>query len=324
VAIDRRELEKAAHLFGEHDTAVILGHEHPDGDAIGSVLALSLMLSRAGYSISASWPQPFKLPYKFRFLPAMEYLVSPESVKTDGLVVTLDCANLDRLEVFRELTLRADAVINIDHHPDNSRFGSVNIVDPSAAATAEIIYLAAADLGLELDLEAAICLYTGLVTDTGKFQYANTSSGTLRAASEMVAMGVDVNEIYRHIYQSDSLAYIKLAGKLLADAVFQEDIGLIYTAVTRADLQQYGVNMEETEDIIDSLRALSGHNIAAVFKEMKDGRIRASLRSRNEIDIGSVARRLGGGGHRVAAGYTSSARTIGDAVAELRKEIIAG
>jgi bifunctional oligoribonuclease and PAP phosphatase NrnA len=321
---EREELARAASLIDDHHTALVFGHEHPDGDAIGSTLAFCHMLARRGYTVRASWPPPFKMPHKFLFLPGMKSIVQADEVEVDGLVITLDCANLDRLDAFRQVTEAADAVINIDHHPDNSRFGTVNIVDPAAAATAEIIYLKAPDLGLEVDIDAAVCLYTGIVTDTGKFQFANTSANTLGAASEMVALGVDVSEIYRNIYQNDSLAYLRLSGKLLTGAVFQEDIRLIYAAVTRPDLELYGVEMEETEDLIDSLRGVRDHRIAVVFKEMTDGRIRVSLRSRNEIDIGSVARKLGGGGHRVAAGYTSGARSIEDAVAELRREIIAG
>lgn len=323
MAIDRIELEKAASLINGHRSAVVLGHEHPDGDAIGSSLGLGLMLENVGYRVCASWPEPFKIPHKFQFLPGMRMLARSEEMPEDGIVITVDCANLDRLEAFKPAILSADAVINIDHHPDNSRFGAVNIVDPAAAATAEILYLAAQNMGLKVGLESAVCLYTGIVTDTGKFQFANTTATTLRAASEMVSMGVDVNEIYCNIYQSDSLAYIRLAGRILEGAAFQEDIGLIYVGVTREELDKSGVNMEETEDLIDGLRALRGHSVAAVFKEIRDGRIRVSLRSRNDMDIGSVARRLGGGGHMVAAGYTSTTRSMEEAVAELREELIA-
>ena len=324
MVIDGAEIEKAVALIRGHNTAVVLGHEHPDGDAIGSALGLGLMLEGAGYRVIVSWPHPFTLPHKFRFLPGMRMLAGPRDIPADGILFTVDCANLDRLEVFKPAISSADAVINIDHHPDNSRFGNVNIVNPSAAATAEILYLAASELGLKICLEAAVCLYTGIVTDTGKFQFANTTATTLMVASEMVSMGVDISEIYGNIYQSDSLAYIKLAGKILEGAVFDEDMGLIYVCVTLGELERSGVNMEETEDLIDSLRALRGHNVAAVFKETRDGRIRVSLRSRDNLDIGSVARRLGGGGHMVAAGYTSKARNMEDAVVELREELIAG
>lgn len=324
MTIDSGEVKGAASLIKGHSSAVVLGHEHPDGDAIGSSLGLGLMLEDVGYRVRVSWPQPFSLPHKFQFLPGMRMLARPEELPEDGIVFTVDCANLDRLEVFKPAILSADAVINIDHHPDNSRFGAVNIVNPAAAATAEILYLAAGDLGLSVDPEAAVCLYTGIVTDTGKFQFANTTATTLQAASDMVGMGVDISEIYGNVYQSDSLAYIRLAGRILEGAVFHEDVGLIYVCVTREELEKSGVNMEETEDLIDGLRALRGHNVAAVFKEIRDGRIRVSLRSRNDLDIGSVARRLGGGGHMVAAGYTSKARSMDEAVAELRGELIAG
>jgi len=317
VVIDGSEVERAAWLIRSHREATVLGHEHPDGDAIGSSLGLGLMLEAAGYRVTVSWPRPFTVPHRFAFLPGMRMIAKPADTSPDGIVFTVDCANLDRLDVFKPAISSADAVINIDHHPDNSRFGKVNIVEPAAAATSEILYVIAGDLGLEVDLQAALCLYTGIVTDTGKFQFANTTAETLTVASEIVSMGVEPSEVYGEVYQSDSLAYIRFAGRVLERASYDETAGLVYACVTRRDLAESGVNMEETEDLIDGLRALKGHRVAAVFKETRDGKVRVSLRSRNNIDIGSVARSLGGGGHMVAAGYTSGSGTMEEAVTEL-------
>jgi phosphoesterase RecJ-like protein len=138
----------------------------------------------------------------------------------------------------------------------------------------------------------------------------------------MVAMGVEPNEVYQNVYQSDSLEYIKLSGEVVTRAVYDQELGLIYGCVTQADLKDFGVTMNETEDLIDDLRALKGHLVAALFKERQDGKFRVSLRSRVEFDIGEIARKLGGGGHRVAAGYTSTRNTLEEAIEELKGEIV--
>jgi len=319
--IKEKELKEALRFVEQCSSAVVLGHENPDGDAVGSSLGLALMLEDKGYRVTVSFPEPLRIPHRYLFLPGAEKLQTPEGISDCEILFAVDCANPDRLDLFRDFIPKCRAVINIDHHPDNTMFGTVNLVDHEAAATAEIIYAVGPQIGLRISKDAALCLYTGIVTDTGRFQFSNTREETLRIASEIVHMGVDPSYVYENVYQSDSLEYVRLLGKVLSEAVFEKESGLIYAVVTRADLDEFGVNMEETEDLIDALRTLKGHRIAAIFKELKDGRIRVSLRSRNDVDIGSVARKLGGGGHRVAAGYVSSKSTIEDALLELKGAI---
>jgi len=320
--IDEREVGGAAGLIFGAREAVVLGHQHPDGDSIGSVLAMAMMLDARGIRVQASWPDPFVVPSKYSYLPGTELLVRPSEVRPAELVVALDCANLERLEDLKRVVQGA-GVINIDHHPDNPGFGDANLVDDEAAATAEIIYICSRQLGLVVELDPARCLYTGLVTDTGRFQFTNTSPETLLVASEMVALGVRPVEVYENVYQGDSIAYMRLTGEVLSRAQFDEKLGLVYAGVTRKELIDRGIGMEETEDLIDSIRTLKGHTVAALFKEQDDGRVRVSLRSRPDVDIGKVARSLGGGGHKVAAGYTSRARNIDDAVEELKGALCA-
>jgi phosphoesterase RecJ-like protein len=315
--IDEREVANAAGLITGAREAVVLGHQHPDGDSIGSVLAMAMMLDARGIRVQASWPDPFAVPSKYSYLPGTDLLVRPSDVRPAELVVALDCANLERLEDFKRLVPGA-GVVNVDHHPDNPGFGDANLVDQTAAATAEIIYICSRELGLVVELDPARCLYTGLVTDTGRFQFTNTSPETFRVASEMVALGVRPVEVYDNVYQGDSLAYMRLTGEVLSRAEFDEGLGLVYAGVTREELRARGIGMDETEDLIDSIRTLKGHRIAALFKEQEDGRIRVSLRSRPDVDIGKVARALGGGGHKVAAGYTSHERSVEGAVEELK------
>lgn len=319
-----QELQAVRKAIDSHGSAVVLGHQHPDGDAIGSVLGLGLMLSRRGLKVSASWPEPFEIPEKYAFLPGTGMLKKPADIESEGLVFALDCANADRLEDMSARVMDAPDIVNIDHHPDNTMFGTVNIVDAAAAATAEIIYLAAPEIGLEIDTETAVCLYTGIVTDTGRFQFSNTSAETLRIAAGLVDRGVSPNHVFGSVYQSDSLEYMRLSGEILSRAVFEPDLGLIHASLTKADLERWGVRMAETEDLVDSLRSLKGHSMAVLFKETRDGRIRVSLRSRKDTDVGGIARKLGGGGHRAAAGYTSEKRSAAEALTELREEIVTG
>lgn len=321
--MDQVVLERAARLIAGSEAVMLFGHQWPDGDAIGSVLGLAIALAAAGHRVQASWPEPLEIPHKYSFMPGQEFLVSSRDLVPVGLVIALDCANADRLEELKGAATGASGLVNIDHHPDNTLFGSLNIVDPGAAATSEIIYCHAAALGLELNIDTALCLYAGLVTDTGRFQFANTTARTLRAASELVALGVEPNAVYENIFQSDSLAYMRLTGEVLSRAVYDESLGLIYGCVLQADLASYGVEMNETEKLIDDLRALKGHRVAALFKEQSNGKVRVSLRSRVDCDIGTIARKLGGGGHKVAAGYTSGGDSVAGAITELKEEIIA-
>ncbi len=320
--INKGEVSRARRLIEESDSVEVLSHQKPDGDAFGSALGLGLMLRRAGLNVKVSWPDPFELPIKYEFLPGKELLISPVDLRPNGLVIAVDCANAGRLGELEDAVL-VDNLINIDHHPDNSLFGTVNLVDKAASATAEILYKEAGDLGLEMDGDIAVCLYTGLVTDTGRFQFSNTSAETFRIASELVDMGVEPNRLYEEIYQGDTLSYMRFTGELVSRAVFEPETGLFYVFMPQEELRRFGVEMNETEDLIDSLRTLRGHRIAALFKEQDDGRIRVSLRSRADTDIGTVARSLGGGGHRAAAGYTSEKGSFDEALQELKGEIVA-
>ena len=319
----KAQIDKAAAIVKAGRSAVVLGHQFPDGDAIGSVLGLGLMLRRAGYDVQASWAEPFDMPEKYSFLPGMELLRGPADVDFAGSIAfALDCANEKRLEELKDKAL-AVTLVNIDHHPDNTQFGEVNLTDPVASSTSQIVCSLAGPFGLGIDPEVATCLYTGLVTDTGRFQFSNVSSETLRIAAGLIDCGANPHSVYENVYQSDSLNYIRLSGEVLCRSIYDCDLGLIYGYVSQEDLKTFGVRMNETEDLIDGLRTLRGHRIVALFKAQPDGRVRVSLRSRADVDIGSLARSFGGGGHRVAAGYTSSKENIDDALGELKEKIIA-
>jgi phosphoesterase RecJ-like protein len=322
VAIEPIEVERAAALIRDCRKVLVVGHENPDGDAIGSMLGMALMLEKAGKTVRCSWPGPSEMPRRYRFLPGWHTFTMPSERTAVELVVAVDCSNVVRFEGSDSMFGEDIKIINIDHHPDNTFFGYANVVDTKASAVAEILYLYADKLGLDLDEDAALCLYVGILTDTGRFQFGNTSETTLRVASEMVGMGVDPNLVFRNVYQSDSLQYLRLCGHVLSSAIFDESLGLIYGSVTQEEMKSRGVTMDEIQNLIDYLRTLKGHSVAALFKELQSGYIHVSLRSGAGIDVGSIARRLGGGGHRAAAAYTSEKKGIGEALAELRQEIV--
>lgn len=319
MSLDKKELERVRLEIGRFDSATILAHEHPDGDAIGAAFGFAIMLSKKGYSVRCSWPEPGQLPEKYGFLPGSKFLVRPDDAAGNGLVIAFDSASEDRLPGFRGVLSSATALVNFDHHPDNTMFGKFNLVDPMASATSEILFLSCEDLGLEMDSDVATCFYTGIMTDTGRFQFGNTSATTLRIAAEMVDMGVKPASVYEQVFQADSMQYIRLVGKVLGKATFVEGPGLVYGVLTLKDLEDFGVRMDETEDLIDNLRSLKRHRVAALLKELADGRFRVSLRSGPEIDVGALARKLGGGGHRAAAGYTSGASGVDNALSELKE-----
>jgi phosphoesterase RecJ-like protein len=193
--------------------------------------------------------------------------------------------------------------------------------EATASSTTELVLAVIREGGWSLDAMAATCLYTGVVTDTGRFQHRNTSSHTFTVAGELVASGADIFQVAKEVYDSQSLAYTRLLGRALQRLEVTEDLGLGFSFITQKDLADTGATLPETEDLIDHLRAVKGIQVVALFKELEDGRVRVSLRSRDGFEVGPIARAFGGGGHALAAGYTSDAdvaKSIDILVGELR------
>jgi phosphoesterase RecJ-like protein len=284
----------------------IASHINPDGDSIGSLLGLAMILQRQGKDVCASLPDPQRYPPQYLFLPGRELLGTPKDFAGSlEVFVALDCSNNERLGELRQSAESAETLVNIDHHEDNMMYGDINFVDEKISSTAELIYRILIAAGWALEPEVATCLYTGLMTDTGRFQHRNTTPETFDAASEMVEAGADIFRVVREIYENQSLSYTHLVGKALQRVEVREECGLIYSYVTQGDLDETGASLSETEDLIDYLRVVRGTNVVALFKELEDGKVRVSLRSRDTLEVGPIARAMGGGGHAMAAGYTS-------------------
>ena len=303
-----KALEQAVAALRGGEAIAMASHINPDGDSLGSLLGLAMALSRAGKKVYPGLPEPWKYPPQYLFLPGRELLLDPSQLEeAPELFIALDCSNAERLGELREKAQAASLLINIDHHEDNSLFGGINVVDKEASSTSEIVYRALKAAGWSPPTPAeATCLYTGLVADTGRFRHHNTSASAFAVAGELVQAGADIFRVGDELYGSQSLAYTRLLGRVLQRAEIVERHAFAYSYITRRDLAETGATLPETEDMIDHLRALRQTRVVALFKELPDGKVRVSLRSRDGFEVGPIARLLGGGGHALAAGYTSA------------------
>jgi bifunctional oligoribonuclease and PAP phosphatase NrnA len=248
----------------------------------------------------------FPLPVEYRFMPLEEVFHEAPVDLVDRVLVFLDCGNIDRMPV--EWLQRDDAhVLNIDHHHDNTRFGTVNLVDVDASSTAEIVYDLAGLLGVEITPEIANALYVALVTDTGKFMYENTDARSHRMAAGLIEAGVEVNDVYRRLYEHAPIEKLKLLARALEGIELRDDGRLAVTYISADDYAATGASEALTEGVIDHLRTIDGTLVAAVVRDQRDGGRAArkvSMRSTDgRIDVSAIARANGGGGHRRAAGF---------------------
>ena len=302
------DMEAVAAEIRGAERFLLTTHEGPDGDALGSLLAMQHLLDQLGKdSVMFLAAKEFPLPIEYRFLPLEEVFHEPPADMADRTVVFLDCGNIDRMP-FEFLRNDGTHVLNIDHHHDNTRFGAVNLVDVDVSSTAEIVYKLALQMGAEITPEMASALYVGLVTDTGRFSYENTNAGTHRIAAALIDAGVDVNDIYRRLYEHVPLEKLRLVARAL-DAIELPCEGLAVTSIGEADYEATGSGEEMTEGIIDFLRSLDGTKVAAVIRDLGSrGRAarKVSLRSSGDgVDVSAIARVHGGGGHVRAAGFST-------------------
>jgi phosphoesterase RecJ-like protein len=286
---------------------VLACHVNPDGDAVGSLLAVSLGLRQLGARTWPTWgTDPVVMPPAYAFLPGADSLVQPADVPDAPVFVALDCGAADRLGDLEAKAKAASTLVNVDHHPGNEGFGTHNVVVTHASSTAELAARLLLDAGVTLDKDIATALYTGIVTDTGRFQYSNSTPETLRLAADLLELGVPAPEVAIEVFESAPYGFLKLTGRVLERAVLHEDERFIYSWVDRSDLEETGVAMDETEKLIDVIRATNVADVAAIFKQQKSGEYRVSLRSKGPVSVGAIARARGGGGHELAAGFTAA------------------
>jgi phosphoesterase RecJ-like protein len=318
------DLRAVADALREHDRFLLVTHENPDGDALGSILGMKLVLDRLGKDSAMYLSGKAPLPAEYRFMELDELQRELPGDAAERVLFALDCANESRLGEGQAALESAAVVINVDHHHDNTRFGKVNLVVADASSTGEIVRDLTAELGVELTPEIAEALYVALVTDTGRFQYANTTPKALRLAAELVEAGADVHRVFQSVYENVQLAKLKLLARALERAQVYEGGGIVVSFLLKTDFAEVGAAEPYSEGIIDFLRAVEGAEMAALIREPPaPGRParRVSLRSSSdELDVSAIARASGdGGGHRQAAGF-SSEQEISEIVEFIRSE----
>jgi phosphoesterase RecJ-like protein len=298
-------------------------HIRPDGDALGSMLAVAHALhARSGRIrprvIASFGDTPFEIPAILRFLPGIELLSPPEAYpERPEVMVTFDAGSPDRLGLLQDSASRAGELIVLDHHASNTGFGTVQLVDPAAAATAVLAAELIGRLGVGLSADIAMGLYAGLVTDTGSFRYSPTSPQVHELAARLLATGIDPGAVAHELWDRAPFGYLGMLSAALGRAVLEPGAagghGLVWTTVTRADRAACGLPVDAAEPVIDVVRRTDEADIAVVLKESDDGRWQVSARSKGRLDVGRACVALGGGGHARAAGFTgrgSAAETI--------------
>jgi phosphoesterase RecJ-like protein len=316
--------DRAAEVLRDAGEVAMACHVNPDPDALGSMLGLSAFLRARGVRTVCSYGnEPFEHPRWVADLPGSHALVPPKRFpKRPDVMVTLDCASADRLGNLQPFASRARELVWIDHHATNPGLGTVTIIDPHASSTAELVWRLIGRMGGEVPVESAICLYAGLVTDTGRFQYQAVTPATLRLAAELREFPFDHARLAQVLFEDNVLPYLRVLGTALRRLEHDEEASLVWTYLTQADLQEAGLGVGDTDDLIDVIRTAREADVAAVFKQQRDGRFKGSMRSRGGHDVAAVAAAFGGGGHRLAAGFTAKGglEDAADDVARLLRE----
>jgi phosphoesterase RecJ-like protein len=300
--------ERAAEVLSGATDVAIACHVNPDADALGSMLGLSAFLRSRGVDTICSFPnEPLDPPRWAAMLPGSDRLVGPNDFpKAPAVMVTCDCAAFDRLGQLGPSATKAGEVIWIDHHRSNEGLGTISLNDPAASSTCEMVVRLIDAMGGAMPDDTAMCLYAGLVTDTGKFQYEATTPETLRVAARLREHDFDHARLVQALYEDSPASYLRVLALALGRLEHVAEADLVWTYLTQADLQEAGVHPGDTDDLIDVIRTSRDVDVAAVLKQQKDGRFKVSVRSRGDHDLAAVAAAFGGGGHRLAAGYTSA------------------
>jgi bifunctional oligoribonuclease and PAP phosphatase NrnA len=310
------------------DKLIVVAHENPDGDALGSLVAMQGILTEIGKDcLMFISERDLPLPQEYAFLPLDGLVSEPPADLHERTIVFLDCGNIDRnpAEAFRHPGAH---ILDIDHHHDNTHFGTVNLIVPEASCTAEIVWELMGELGVKPTLMVAEALYVGLITDTGRFMYENTGRRAHEMAADLIDAGVDVHDIYRRVYEGMPYGKLALLARGLANVERYDDGRLTITSLTAGDFSESEAEESYSEGVVDHLRAVKGTAVAALVRDrLGDGdgspMRKVSLRATDErIDVSAIARAQGGGGHRQAAGF-STGLSHDELVKFLREQVAA-
>lgn len=294
-------LEQIAQFLHDHDDFIIVGHEGPDPDSLGSMLGLYFGLTKLGKRCRTVSADPLPPYLSWPGLDQIEFR-GEEFSPGESTVIVVDCEP-QRTGAISSGVLQAKRLVNIDHHQRGRGVGDLVYVAPEEAATSVIIYRLLSKLGISLDKEIATALYAGIVGDTGSFRHANTNSEVLRIAGELMDFGLEPARIAREIFAMQPLGFLRLLGFALSNLQTAQDGKLVWMSVSYGDFLRYGVDPEATDHLVTYARMLDSAEIAMVFREVSPGLVRLGLRA-NNVDVAALARHFGGGGHRLASGAT--------------------
>jgi bifunctional oligoribonuclease and PAP phosphatase NrnA len=321
-------------------------HVRPDGDALGSMLAVAHALRARGaaapggtagpggagerpptapHVIASFGDLPFEIPRILRFLPGADLLSPPDAFpERPQVMVTFDAASVDRLGILEPRACQADELIVLDHHASNTGFGTVNLVDPAAAATAVLAFDLIRRMGVEISRDIALGLYAGLVTDTGSFKYSTTSPRVHQLAARLLQTGIEPGVVAHELWDRSPFGFLGLLSTVLGRAQLEPasaaGYGLVWTTVTRGDRAAYRLPFEVAESVIDVVRRADEADVAVVLKEDDEGCWQVSARSKGRADVGRACVALGGGGHPLAAGFTAHG-TAAEVMTALREQL---
>jgi phosphoesterase RecJ-like protein len=290
---------------------VLVTHENPDGDALGSLVAMHRVLLALGKdSVMFMAADEFPLPYEYRFFELDGLQSTLPGDLEERTIVFLDCGNIDRNPVGAFKREEAH-ILNIDHHHDNTRFGTVNLVCPAASCTAEIVWRISKELGAAITPDIAKALYVGLVTDTGRFMYENTSPAAHRMAAELIDAGVQPHVVYRELFEDLPFRRLQLLQRALASVQRHDDGAITIAHLTKGDYEATGALETDSEGVVDHMRAVEGTRVAVLVRELlsddRSGMRKVSLRATDgSVDVSRIAREFGGGGHPQAAGFSTA------------------
>jgi phosphoesterase RecJ-like protein len=312
--VNVRDRQAVREALERHRRCLISTHVSPEGDALGSALALAHALRGMGKEALVVNRDP--VPRLLDFLPSAGLFRQVSLPEGDHeLLVVVDCGDLDRTALFNER--RPPLIINIDHHVTNKRFGQINWVEPDAAATAEMIAVLLGDMGVPLTKEIALCLYTALMTETGSFKYSNTTPAVFRLAAELAERGVQPAWVSQKIYERNTINRLKLLGALLERMEITADRTVAWVTIPAELFSRTGTTAEDAEDFVNYPRSLTETEVAILIRDAEPGRVKVSFRASGDVDVSAIAAQFGGGGHRKAAGCT-----VAGALETVRPKII--
>lgn len=311
----RGDLSAVCRVLREKEYFLIACHENPEGDAIGSELALALALRKMGKTATVLNADP--VPANLLFLPGADTVVFAEDGSKYDVAVVVDCGSPERTGRIAQELLKCPVLINIDHHRTNGDLGELSLVDPDAAATGLLVHRVLSEMKYEVDLDVATNLYVAVLTDTGSFHYGSSSPEAFEVAGEMVRRGVDPWAVAEQVYETQSVHRLRLLGRVLDSLDVSSDGRVACITTMREDLREFDSGKDALEGFINYPRSIVGVEVAVSFREEDGGVFRVSFRSKGRVDVSAVAARFGGGGHHNAAGCT-----VPGTLAEVKKRVL--